>query len=69
MLQRLNARERAVLALVADGHTSAEVGGMLHLSPRTIESYRGRIMEKLEIPSFAGLVQFAVRHGIATRKS
>src|SRR5258706_8026754 len=69
MLQRLNARERAVLALVADGHTSAEVGGMLHLSPRTIESYRGRIMEKLEIPSFAGLVQFAVRHEIAARKS
>jgi integral membrane sensor domain MASE1/DNA-binding CsgD family transcriptional regulator len=69
LLKRLNARERAVLALVADGHTSAEVGGMLHLSPRTIESYRSRIMQKLEIPSFAGLIQFAVRNGIATRKS
>ena len=68
-LERLNARERAVLALVADGHTSAEIGGMLHLSPRTIESYRSRIMQKLEIPTLAGLIQFAVRHGIATRRS
>lgn len=66
---RLNARERAVLALVAEGHTSAEVGRMLHLSPRTIESYRSRIMQKLDIPNLAQLIQFAVRHGLATRRS
>ncbi len=68
-LAKLNARERAILALIADGHTSADVAEMLHLSPRTIESYRGRIMDKLEIPNFAKLIQFAVQHGLAPRKS
>lgn len=67
-LASLNSRERAILALVADGNTSVEVARLLHLSPRTIESYRGRIMEKLELPNLARLIQFAVRHGLAPRK-
>ena len=63
-----NEREKRILQLIADGHTSAEVGQLVHLSPRTIESYRARLMEKAEVPNFAQLVQYAVRHGFTSRR-
>jgi len=66
LLGRLSARERQVLQLVVDGCTSAEVAAKLGLSPKTIDSYRSRLMLKLGVDDLPGLVKFALRHGITT---
>ena len=57
-------RERQVLQLVAEGKTSKEIAALLDLTPKTAESYRGRIMEKLDIHDTAGLVRYAIRQGL-----
>jgi two-component system response regulator NreC len=61
----LSDREREVLKLVADGHTSRRVAQILDLSPKTVDNHRARIMEKLNIHTTAGLVRYAIRAGIA----
>jgi len=63
-LEGLTKREREVLKLVADGHSSAAIGKMLFLSPKTVDTYRSRLMQKLHIPDVTGLVKFAVQHGL-----
>jgi len=65
-LEKLSAREREVLQLIAEGKSSAEVGELLHISVRTVDTHRHNIMEKLEIHSIAGLTRFAIRHGVST---
>jgi two-component system, NarL family, response regulator NreC len=60
----LTSREREVVQLVAEGHTTKEIAGVLNLSVKTAESYRSRIMEKLEIHETAGLVRYAIRRGL-----
>jgi DNA-binding NarL/FixJ family response regulator len=62
--QSLSERERETLILVARGHTSAEIAEQLTLSPKTVETYRMRGMEKLELRSRAALVQFALAHNL-----
>lgn len=57
-------RERQVLQLVAEGKTSKEIAAIMNLSVKTAESYRTRLMEKLEIHQTAGLVRYAIRNGI-----
>jgi len=59
----LSEREREVLMLVARGYTSAKIADQLKLSPKTVETYRARGMEKLGLRSRAALVQFALAHG------
>ena len=61
---RLAPRERQVLQLVAEGKTSKEIGGILGVSTKTAESYRARVMTKLDIHDTAGLVRYAIRNGI-----
>jgi DNA-binding NarL/FixJ family response regulator len=53
-----------VLQLVVDGYSSTKIGALLHLSPKTIDSYRSRLMHKLRVNQLAGLVKFAVQHGL-----
>ena len=65
-LDRLSRREREVLRLVADGYSSARIGDLLHLSPKTVDSYRSRLMQKLQVNQLAGLVKFAIQHGVTT---
>jgi DNA-binding NarL/FixJ family response regulator len=60
----LTPRERQVLQLVAEGKTSKEVAALLSLSVKTAESYRARLMEKLDIHDTAGLVRYAIRKGL-----
>ncbi|HLF00841.1 MAG TPA: response regulator transcription factor, partial [Anaerolineales bacterium] len=60
----LTEREQEVLTLVALGHTSAETADRLSLSPKTVETYRARGMEKLGLRSRAALVQFAIARGL-----
>ncbi len=63
-LASLSRRERAVLQLVVEGKSSAEAGRILGLSPKTVDTYRSRLMQKLRVPDFASLVRFAVENGL-----
>jgi DNA-binding NarL/FixJ family response regulator len=63
-LDSLSARERQVLQLVVEGHSSAEIGARIHLSPKTVETYRVRLMHKLGVCDVPGLVKFAIAHGL-----
>jgi DNA-binding NarL/FixJ family response regulator len=65
-IETLSPREQRVLQLVVEGRTSAEISKILHLSAKTIETYRSRIMNKLKINDMAGLVKFTIRHGITS---
>ena len=65
-LERLSSRERQVLQLLAEGHSVAEIAATLSLSPKTVETYRARMMEKLGIHELAGLVRFAIQHGVTS---
>ena len=60
--ETLSERERQVLTLTAKGYTSREIGDQLGLSPRTVETYRERIMQKLELGHRSELVEYALRH-------
>jgi DNA-binding NarL/FixJ family response regulator len=60
----LSPRERQVLQLIAEGKTTKEVASALEISVKTAETYRTRIMEKLDIHETASLVRYAVRRGI-----
>lgn len=59
-------REREVLQLLADGHTSPEIGKRLHIATSTVEVHRRNLMRKLELHSIAELTKYAVRHGLTT---
>ena len=50
--------------MLAEGHASADIATVLSLSPKTVETYRTRLMEKLDLHDFAALVKFAIQHGI-----
>ena len=65
-LERLSGREREILQLVVEGKSSAEIGQILSLSPKTIETYRSRLMAKLGLKDLPSLVKFAVQHGLTT---
>jgi DNA-binding NarL/FixJ family response regulator len=65
-LERLSSRERQVLQLLAEGHSVAEIAATLSLSPKTVETYRARMMEKLGIYELAGLVRFAIQQGVTS---
>jgi DNA-binding NarL/FixJ family response regulator len=63
-LHQLSTRERHVLQLLVEGKSAASVARNLHLSPRTIETYKARLMRKLGLSDLPALVKFAVRHGL-----
>ena len=55
-------REKEIVRLICRQHTAQEIGGMLYLSKRTVEGYRTRILEKMEVKNTAGVVIFALKH-------
>jgi DNA-binding NarL/FixJ family response regulator len=63
-LARLSPREQEILQLVVEGKSSAEIASVLSLSPKTIETYRSRLMEKLGISDLPALTKFAIQHGL-----
>jgi DNA-binding NarL/FixJ family response regulator len=63
-LHQLSARERHVLQFLVEGRSAAAIARKLKLSPRTIETYKARLMKKLGLTDLPALVKFAVRHGI-----
>ena len=62
----LTPREREVLNLVADGKTTKEISECMHVSEKTVESHRYRIMDKLGIHSIAELTKYAIREGLSS---
>ena len=62
----LTRREREVLQLLAEGGSTANIAAGLHLSVKTIETHRKRIMDKLDLRSIAELTKYAIREGITT---
>lgn len=63
-LRKLSDRERQVLILVVEGRTSKEIAGLVGVKPASVDTYRSRIMAKLDIGDLPSLVRFAIRHGL-----
>lgn len=66
LLSVLSPREGEVLQLLAEGVAAKQIAARLHVSPSTIETHRGRIMQKLDLHSIAALTKFAVREGLTS---
>ncbi|MEJ5239686.1 MAG: response regulator transcription factor [Anaerolineales bacterium] len=64
LFDKLSTRERQVLQLTAEGYSSREIGEKLHISPKSVETYRARVMEKLNISDRPSLVRYALRKGL-----
>jgi DNA-binding NarL/FixJ family response regulator len=62
----LSDREREILQLLSEGYSAKEIGRMLHVSSRTVDSHRQRIMAKLRVRSVAGLTKCSIRLGLTT---
>ena len=60
----LSPRERQIVTMVVNGLSSAAIGGQLHLSPKTVDTYRSRIMAKLGVTGVTALVRLALREGL-----
>ncbi|MGB7547818.1 MAG: response regulator transcription factor [Terracidiphilus sp.] len=60
----LTPRERQVLQLIAESKSTKEIAKLLEISVKTVETFRSRIMDKLGIHEIAGMVRYAIRHGV-----
>jgi PAS domain S-box-containing protein len=65
-IKSLTSNERSIVRLIADRKSNAEVAELLHLSPRTVETYRARLMQKLQLEDLVSLVKFAIRNGMTS---
>lgn len=62
----LSRREKEVLSLLAEGHSTGRVASSLHIAPSTAETHRRNIMRKLELHNLAALTKYAIREGLIT---
>lgn len=69
LVSRLTQRQREVLQLIAEGRTTKQIAATLHLSPKTVETHRRQVMERLAVHDIAGLVRYAVRVGLVSADS
>lgn len=65
----LSSRERQVLQLTAEGHSSRSIAEKLGVSPKSVETYRARIMQKLDLADRPALVRYALRKGLLRQES
>ena len=65
-LERLTPRQREILQLIAEGHTTQEIAQLLELSAKTVDTHRSQLMDRLDIHDIAGLVRYAIRVGLIT---
>lgn len=63
-LDQLTSREREVLQLIAEGHTTKAIAGYLHISIKTADTHRTNVMNKLNIHDIASLTRFAIQNGL-----
>jgi len=61
-LSMISPREKEILQLIAEEHTSSEIAKILFISEKTVEKHRASLMEKLNVRNLAGLVRIAVKH-------
>ena len=61
-ISNLSPREKEILQLIAEEHTSGEIAAMLFISEKTVEKHRASLMEKLNVRNLAGLVRLAVKY-------
>ena len=66
MISLLSPREKEVLKLIADEHSSAEIAEMLVISERTVERHRANLMDKLQVHNLASLVRVAIKYGLVS---
>ena len=65
-LERLTLREREVLQLVVEGRSSIEIARILHVSPKTVDTYRSRLMKKLGVSDILDLIKFSIQYGLVS---
>ena len=65
-VEGLTARQREILQMIAEGHSTREIARVLNVSIKTIETHRSRLMDRLDIHDVPGLVRFAIRAGLVT---
>jgi RNA polymerase sigma factor (sigma-70 family) len=65
----LTPRQREVLQLLAEGKSAKEIGAILDISPRTVETHKYKMMDDLGVKTTAQLVQYAIKHGLASAES
>src|SRR5690349_7037775 len=63
-IESLSRREREILQLVAEGYCSAKIASLISISPKSVDTYRCRLMHKLGIRGLCDMVKFAIRHGL-----
>ena len=68
-LEKLTARQREILQLIAEGNSTKEIARGLNLSIKTVETHRAQLMARLDIHDIAGLVRYAIRAGIASSEA
>ena len=68
-IERLTSRQREVLQLIAEGHTTKEIALKLSISPKTAEAYRADLMKALDIHDIASLTRYAIRAGLVSLDS
>lgn len=65
-IECLTPKEREIVRLLVNGSSNAETAAKLGLSPRTVETYRARLMDKLQLDDLPALVKYAIRHGMTS---
>jgi DNA-binding NarL/FixJ family response regulator len=68
-LGKLTTRQREILQLIAEGNTTTDMGKILNISPKTMETHRKQLMDNLGIHDIAGLVRYAIRTGLVSLDS
>jgi RNA polymerase sigma factor (sigma-70 family) len=68
-LELLTARQREILQLIAEGHTTREIAERLHLSAKTVETHRTNLMKQLGLHDVVSLVRFAIRNGLVVEQA
>ncbi len=63
-LEVLSERQREILKLMVAGKSTKEIAYFLHVSAKTVETHRARLMQRLDIRDVPGLVVYAIRHGL-----
>jgi DNA-binding NarL/FixJ family response regulator len=63
-VERLSTRELEILHMVVEGKGSKDIADIINLSPKTVETYRGRLMQKLGVKGIPDLMKFAMEHGL-----
>ena len=66
---KLTNREKEVLQLIAEGYTNNEIGNLMNISVKTVETHRAHVMSKLDIHDVAGLIKYAIKKGLVVLDS